>query len=646
MKIAGLKAETEEKQGRQLASVPIAAMLLSVLLLGSVVYKTFNLGLFGFSFKGAAYLLFLIALFLPLVFIWFPAGKSKKARTVPFYDWILAAISFAIPFYLSLHALDIQNLGWSSGMAPVGVQVICLIFLVPVFEGTRRVGGASLAVICLFFASYPLFAEHMPGLIGGISFPFWRTVTLHVMGGDSMLGMVMDVVGNVVIGYLLFGVAFSVTGGGSFFIKLAMSILGKYRGGTAKVSILSSAFFGSISGSVVANVIGTGVVTIPSMKKSGYPAHYAAAVEACASTGGTLMPPVMGSSAFFCAQFLGVPYYKVALAAFIPSLLYYTGLFFQIDGYAAKVGMKGMTKEELPSLRETMKEGWIYLVALAVLIFFIFNRQEARAPFYCTAALFVFLAFDKKTRLGLGGYKKILLDSGKSIAQICAILLGVGFIVGSLSMTGVAHSFSFDVVALAGNNLALLLILGAGASFILGMGMVSSAAYLFLALILAPALIHAGVVPMAAHMFVMYCGMISFITPPVALGSIAAAGLADCSAMKTGFKSMQLGMAIYFVPFALALNPALIGYGKAYIVAASICANILGIFLLSGALESCLFFVGYIRAGWRILFAASGLLLMCPSWQLAAIGAALGVVVCIVCRKENKSGIAREKILR
>ena len=637
MSIGKIAMENENKQSRDVLKSAIIPLILSIILIGSVIYKIFNLNFFGISFIGAGYLLFLISLFLPLTFVWFPASKKRKNAGMSVIDWILATISFLIPFYLFLHALDIQNYGWSSGTAPMHVKVMCLILLIPVFDATRRVGGTSLAVICFGFATFPLFARYLPGMIGGISFPFWRTVTLHVLGGDSMLGMVMDTVGNVVIGYLLFGVVFSVTKGGDFFLALALSILGKFRGGMAKTAVLASSFFGSISGSVVANVIGTGVVTIPSMKKSGYSPTYAAAVEACASTGGTLMPPVMGSSAFFCAQFLGIPYYQVALAAFIPSVLYYIGLLLQVDGYAARHGLQGIPKEELPSKREILKDGWVYLCAMFILIILIFYRQEARAPFYCTLSLLILLNFKKDKRVSWAILKKILLDSGKSIAQICTILLGVGFIVGSLSITGVAHSFSFDVVNFAGNNLYLLLLFGALASFILGMGMVSSAAYLFLALILAPSLVKLGVYPLAAHLFVMYCGMISFITPPVALGSIAAAGIANAPPMKVGIQSMKLGIGIYFVPFALALNPALVGHGSFLIVALSVLFAIFGLMMLSGSIETYSAFYGHIRKQWRIPLFISGILLLCPSWIINIIGAAIGVIFFFIIKYDNKT---------
>ncbi|MDD3657145.1 MAG: TRAP transporter fused permease subunit [Atribacterota bacterium] len=615
---------------REFSSTPGIALVLSTLIIIYVIYKVFNLNFVGISYKAASYLFLLINAILPLVFIWFPATKYEDKKTIPLYDWIIIILVFSISFYLSINAINIQNLGWSAGTAPWIVRVMCLILLIAVLEALRRVSGNILFLICLFFASYPIIAGYMPGILGGISFPFWKTITLHVLGGESMLGMVTRIVGNVVIGYLLFGVVFTFTGGGKFFIELATCILGKYRGGIAKVAVLSSAFFSSLSGSVVSNVISTGSFTIPAMKKSGYPPYFAAATEAVASTGGVLMPPVMGSVGFFCAQFLGIPYYQVALAAAIPSICYYTSLFVQIDLMAAKMGLVGIEEESQTSLKEIMKEGWYYLFVLFTLTFFIFQRQVAQAPFYAIAVLFILSMMKKTTRLNIDSLRNMVINSGKSIAEIGAILLGIGFIVGSLSMTGVVSSFSYEIVTLAKNNLTLILIFGATASFILGTGMVDVAAYIFLSLAIAPAIIRLGVYPLAAHLFVIYTAMISYITPPVALGAITAAGMAGANATKTGFTSMKIGIVGYIIPFAFVFNPALVGHGSFWKILISIIAAFLGIIFLSESIQKCSLKLIKLYTFERITFFISGLLLFFPIWQFQIIGVILGIAMQII----------------
>jgi len=629
------KSREDISRTREFSSTPRLALVLSTLLIVYVLYKVFNLNILGIHYKAAGYLLLLINAFLPLVFIWFPATKNKSKKNIPLYDWVIIILIMSISFYLFLNAIKIQNLGWSFGTAPFFVQIMCLILFITVLEATRRVGGTFIFLICLFFATYPLFAGYMPGILSGISFPFWRTVTLHVLGGDSMLGMVMRVVGNIVIGYLIFGIVFTATGGGEFFISLAICLLGKYRGGIAKVSVLASAFFGSLSGSVVSNVISTGAITIPAMKRSGYPPYLAAAVEAVASTGGVLMPPVMGSVGFFCAQFLGIPYYQVALAAAVPSLCYFTSVFIQIDIIAAKIGLVGFEKESLPSFKETMKAGWYYIFVLFILTFFIFQRQVAQAPFYSIAALLILSMINKTTRITLSSLKNIVVNSGKSIAEICGILLGVGLIVGSLSLTGVVSSFSYEVVLLAKNNLALILIFGAIASFILGTGMVDVAAYIFLSLAIAPAIIRLGVYPLAAHLFVIYCAMASYITPPVALGAITAAGIAGAPNVKVSFKAMQIGMVAYFIPFVFVLNPALVGHGSFWKIIISIIATIAGITFLSEGIQGCSINLRKLHFSERVIFFISGILLFSPIWQLVAIGAVLGVASRFIVRWKN-----------
>ncbi len=595
----------------------------------SVVIKIFNVKLFGFTFEGASYLYLLVATFLPLIFIWFPVDKSNKSTIIVVYDWVLFTFSFAFPFYLFLHAIDIQNLGWGSGTAPFLVKLFSLFFILIVLEAIRRISGLSLFLICLFFALFPLFAEHMPGVLSGITFPFWRTVSLHVMGGDSLFGMVMRVVGDLVVGYLIFGVLFEITGGGKFFLDLSFCLLGRVRGGAAKTAVLASSFFGSLSGSPTSNVISTGIVTIPAMKKTGFPAHFAAAVEAVASTGGSIMPPVMGSAGFLCAQFLGIPYYQVALAALIPSLLYYFGVFIQVDMYAGRNVKKGLAKENIPKLINVLKGGWYYFFAMIVMIYFIFMRQEAKAPFYAVALLLIFSMINKETRLNFKALQNSVIATGKLVSTVCATLLGVGFVVGSLSITGVAHSFSYEVVRISGNNLVLLLITGAMASFVLGMGMVASAAYLFLALTLSPALIRIGVTPLSAHMFVLYWGIISNITPPVALASMTAAKLADASDTKVGLTAMKLAMSIYIIPFAFVFNPALIGHGSIIEVAVSVLFAVLGLILMSTGLQGYFNKTGNLNIFWRCVLVFAGSLLFFNKFKSLVIGIVLGIITLI-----------------
>ena len=427
-------------------------------------------------------------------------------------------------------------------------------------EAVRRVGGPLLLGICVFFFAFPLFADHMPGFLWGASSDFPSLLRLHAMGTESIIGVPMRVVAGLLIGFLLFGSALVATGGGEFFMTFATALMGKSRGGPAKVAILSSGLFGSLSGSVISNVVTTGQMTIPTMKRVGYPAAYAGAVEACASTGGALMPPVMGAVAFIMAEYLNISYATVMIAAVVPAFLFYIALLFQADMYAVSHGLKGQPAEEIPNLWETVKSGWHFLFSLVLLIYLlVWVGIEAHAPFYATALLLATSAVNGaitgKNPIRLENFTVLIIDSVKNITNIVGILAGIGMIVGSLSYTGVGGAFSRELVQFAGSNVYLLLLFGAITSFILGMGMTVSACYIFLAVVLGPALIDSGLDPVASHLFILYWGMLSYITPPVALAAVAAATIANASAMKTGFLAMRLGIDQLHPAFSVRAEP-------------------------------------------------------------------------------------------
>lgn len=601
------------------------------------VLNIFLLKPFGFMLIENAYHYWLIALYVSLVFIVFPASKSSPRHKIPWYDYFLFFLCFGTSVYFASSALEITGKGWAF-IAPLlpTLLSVCLWFMV--IEAVRRTSGIVLAIVCGFFSFYPLFAGYMPGLLEGIPFSFLATARYHTMSTASMFGIPTQTVGSLLIGFMVFGVALQATGGGKFFLDFALSLMGKARGGPAKVSVISSALFGTMSGSVISNVLVDGPYTIPAMIKTGYPAHYAAAIEATTSTGGALMPPIMGASAFIMASFLGIPYLKVVVCAVVPSLLYYAGLFFQIHAFALRTGLKGLPESEVPSLWVTMKQGWFFfvaLVALIVLVFFLGN--EAHAPFYAMAILFLCAMVRKETRLSGRGFLEFIADSGRSMAELTAILTGVGLVIGTMSMTGIGHSISYELVALAGGNLFLLLLMGAFASFILGMGMTSSACYIFLAITLAPALVGLGLNAIAVHLFVLYWGLVSFITPPVALGAITAASIAGANPMRTGYAAMRLGSVIYFVPFFFVLNPALILIGSPTDILFSVTTALAGVYLLSSGLEGYMIGIGKIGFLSRVLIGVSGVALAVP-WRIfeAAGVFVLGVTVAYSFWKKRK----------
>ena len=606
--------DAAQSPGLPPASRPTGAAYWAVLVLAAVglamtINQTFVLGMLGFQPLGNGFLYYLIGIFLAVAFLCFPA-RARDARRVPWYDWLLAVAALGSTIYLAQHALQIISEGWEFS-APVEAMVASSIVVVLALEGVRRCGGLPLLIVALVFGAYPLFADHMPGFLWGNSYDLAGTIRAHVLGVESIIGIPMQVVANLVIGFVVFGSTLTVSGGGEFFMKLATAMMGRSRGGPAKVAVVSSAFMGSLSGSVISNVLTTGAITIPVMKRTGYPPHYAAAVEACASTGGTLMPPVMGAVAFIMASFLGVSYAEVMVAAFLPALLFYVALLMQVDNYAAKNGLRGLDPEDIPSTVETLKDGWPYLLSLVALIYMLLvMRLEAYAPYYATLALLVISLFRRSHRLNWTRAKELLLDLARSVGNLVAILVGIGLVVGGLSYTGVAGAFSRELLLYAGNSIPLMLIAGAVTSFILGMGMTVSACYIFLSILLAPALVKAGLHPLGSHLFILYWGMMSYITPPVALAAITAAGIAKADNTRTGLYAMRLGSILFILPFLFVLNPSLILQGPVGWILWSTTTALLAIWLFASALEGYLYRIGAI--GWpsrAVLLLGGGVLI-------------------------------------
>ena len=564
----------------------------------------------------------LMGLLLPLCFLIYPSFRSPKSLWL---DGVLSLAACCACVFFFINAETMLDYGWEFSAPAYAVWVSYLLWAL-IMEGVRRSGGWVLFVLVLVFSLYPIVADMLPGPISGMSSTASETASYHVMSIESILGLPFRAFAQLVIGFLIFGIALQHTGGGRFFINLAFAMFGHVRGGSAKVAIVSSGLMGSMSGSVITNVLTTGQMTIPAMQKNGMEKEYAAGVEACASTGGVLLPPIMGSTAFVMATFLNVAYTTVALAAAIPAFLYFFGLFIQVDAYAARKGLVGTPRDELPSLTETMKQGWFYIAAFMVLIFLlVYLQREAVAPFYATGMLLVLNQLSPSHRWNLKAGGAFLVATGKLLMELLTIMAGVGLIVGALSVTGLSGTLVNDLLYLAGDSTLLLLLMGAFTSFFLGIGMTVTAAYVFLAIILAPALIQGGLDPMSVHLFILYWGMLSFITPPVALGAFAAASIAGASALATGFKAMRLGSVIYFIPFFFVLEPALILSGTLRETLFATIKVIVGIILIAGTLQRYVLGVGFLdRSGplgvvGRALVIIGGGLIALPTTEVIGI---------------------------
>jgi len=621
---AALQDEAEAERQTFSGVARWAIILGTVAAIGLAINQLFNLRLGDFSMLEGQYLYILAGIFLSLSFLCFRAYGPKSAR-VPWYDWILAGLAAGAAAFFAWTASDSLDGGWEYAPPDYAVYV-SLLFYALILEATRRAGGLILFAIVLLFSLYPTFASHVPDPLSGFQQPFLDVVPYLMISSEASFGIPMRAFGNLVIGFILFGAILQFTGGGKFFNDLALALVGRFRGGAAKVAIFASGFMGSMSGSVISNVLTTGSVSIPAMKKTGFDARYAAATEACASTGGVLMPPIMGATAFVMASWLNRPYVEIMLAAAMPSILYYFGLFAQIDAYAARRGLKGLSRDVLPRVLETLKTGWIYIFVFALLIFLMVAfRWETTAPFYAIALLLVVNQFMRSHRFTLSGFLDMIVKVGRTLAELTAVLLGIGMIVGAFQATGLSGPLATELIALAGDSVFLLLIMGALTSFVFGMGMTVTACYIFLAVVLAPALEQAGLNVLAVHLFILYWGMVSYITPPVALGAFAAASMAGASAMRTGVEAMRLGGVIYIAPFFFVLNPALIGEaGAAEVIAVFACA-LIGVWFISAAMQGYVSFVGGFPGGpvglaARLVLALAGLMVAAPAGGVMGIG--------------------------
>lgn len=603
-------------------TVVVATLTVAGVVLAMNQVFFWNLG--GLAMLTNSFLYLLIACFIPVVFIIWPARQAMERQSPgpPWYDVAIAATFAACCLYLAVNGVEIQEYGWEF-VAPATATVLSFVLWALVLEALRRTAGWIVAVLALAFSLYPMAAEGFPiRILQGISYDLPTLAQIHVMGAESILGLPLETAGHILIGFLLFGVVLQHTGGADFFHGLSMALFGRYRGGSAKVTVASSASMGMMSGSAVSNVLTTGPMTIPAMKRTGFSARMAGGVEATASSGGSITPPIMGTAAFLMVSFVGVAYTEILIAATIPALLYFLGVFLQIDGYAARRGLRGTPRDELPRLGASLLAGWPYLGTLGLLTVLLFTTDsESQVPYWVVGLLLVIGLVTPGLRFGPRQWLGMVLDIGRTLGQIVAIIAGIGLFLGGLSATGVALSLSRDLVALMGDHLMPILIASAAVCFILGMGLTISAAYVFLAIVMVPAVTSLGVDPLAAHLFVIYWASVSYITPPVGLAAFAASGIAKSRPMATCVEAMKLGAVKYVVPFGFVLNPALVAQAGPVQVALALMAGIAAVYALSCAISGWL--VGVERrpgAVARIALAIGGFLMFLTTSLVSLLG--------------------------
>jgi TRAP transporter 4TM/12TM fusion protein len=440
--------------------------------------------------------------------------------------------------------------------------VPAVIAIAGVIEGTRRHCGLVLAILAGLFIAYGLFGSVLPGVFSAVQVAPARYALYLYNDTNGIPGLVLNVGATQILGFIVFGAVLNAVGGSAILTDLAMAAMGHRRGGPAKVAILASSLFGTLSGSTVANVMSTGVVTIPMMKRSGFPARYAAAIEAVSSNGGQIAPPVMGATAFVIAEFLQVSYASVVLAALLPAAAYYVMLYLQVDRYAAVQGLVGESRETLPRLGPSVLKAWPLILPIGVLMYFLFGLgySAGKAALYSAIVAYaghlVFAPLGAKRFALLGD---IAFDAGKTLIPILLVCGVAGIIIGTINLTGLGFALTLSLghVAETGGALALLAV-AAAIAIVLGVGMPTTGVYVVVSVLLAPALVRAGIGEMSAHLFIFYFGLLSMLTPPVAIASYAAASLAGSDMWRTGVTGVQLAIVAYLIPFVFAFNPALL----------------------------------------------------------------------------------------
>jgi TRAP transporter 4TM/12TM fusion protein len=589
--------------------VRIATDLLQAVLLICVVGWALDLPrrLFGASFYTEQLLAVSLGLSLALSFI--------SARLRPAWlGWLAAAVALAICGYI---ALRYETLTLSIALMPTDGIIGSAILILLVLEATRRSAGGILVIIILVICAYVFIGPHMPGDFATRPVSLSRLLVYLGIDTNGMIGNILSVAVLIVVPFTLMGQVLGRTGGAHYFADLAMSAMGNFRGGAAKIAVVGSALFGMISGAAVSNVMAVGIVTIPLMSRSGFSRTRAAAIEAVGSTGGQLMPPVMGAAAFIMAEFLQVPYGSVVIAATIPAVLYYAALFIHVDLEAAKHGIGRAQVDEMPPFREVLRSGWHFPIPIAFLISTLvwpeyFQIPIERAAIYSTAMLIVLsMAFGYRgTRVTPAEMLRAVLDTGRAALDIILIGAAAGMVVGALNISGISFGLTLQLIELSGQNLFALLVLTAIISIILGMGMPTVSVYVLTASLLAPSIVKLGVSPMAAHMYVMYFGMLSMITPPVAIAAYAAANIARVSGWTAGWTAVVVGWSTFFIPFLFVTEPSMLMNDTALSIGWNFARNILGIFVGTAGIVGFAF--SPLGVPMRIAFGASALAILIP----------------------------------
>jgi TRAP transporter 4TM/12TM fusion protein len=573
----------------------------------------------------------------PLIFLLYPFSKRSPRDRVQAMDLLGAAVSVLISVYIIWHH---ERIAWRFPYVdPVSLwdNVMAVLAILVTLEVTRRTVGWSLVILAFVFILYALLGAYLPGVLAirGVSLTLLLE-QLYLLP-EGIFGTTTGVSSTFVYLFILFGAFLKFSRVGDFFVDAALSLFGKARGGPAKVAIFSSCLFGTMSGSAVANVFATGTFTIPLMMSIGYRPYFAAAVEAAASTGGQIMPPIMGSAAFIMSDFTGIPYLDICVAALVPALLFYFCLYLMLDFRAINRGLTGLQENKIPSFRKTMLWGSHLVAPVLVIIFLLaFRFSPTYAAFYAILSTIAVCMLRKHTRIGGTAFISALKTGATNALSVTACLVCAGIVVGITGLTGLGLKFTATIVYLAGGNLPLALVIISIVTLILGMGLPTPAAYLLVAIFGAPALVELGVSKMVAHLFCFYYAILSAITPPIAMAAYAGASIARCDFMKTSFSSISLGVTGFIVPYVFIFNPALILEGSSWpFIFFTIGSCTLGVFAISAAIQG--WFWGKTDIFQRLVLIVASVLFLESWWPGLMKPLGVGLLVFLYLLKRKKS---------
>ncbi len=611
-------------------------LITAVLLASIAVFLTiYHLALAGFGEADAMSVrstdLFLIG---SVIIIMKPLGRKswkEPYKLISLVDLAIIIVAFISALNIIIDPVSFAFREMSPALRDYVLGAVMILF---VLEISRRTLGWVMIAVPAFFMLHTVFGNYFPGILNTPPIKWESLIThLYVRGSAGIFGIPMGCLSSYIYVFLVFAAVLAATGCGKFLVNLSFALTGNQTGGPAKAAVLSSATMGTISGSAVANVVTTGSFTIPLMKRVGYPPYFAGAVEALASSGGQLMPPVMGAAAFIMAEFLGMPYGKIIIAAAIPAVLYFLSVFIAVHLRAQKLGLKTMARSELPALWPIIRDGWSYLIPLLVIVYLLLMGTSAQMAAVVSTFLVVIL-----TIIHLRGFiskRNVMMIFTKALSSsltVTSAVAAAGIVVGCVELSGVAFQLTTILVEWGKGHIGPILFITMTISLILGMGLPTSAVYILVATIVAPILIKIGVPAISAHMFVFYYGIIAVITPPVSVAAFAAAGIAESDPIKTGFEAFRIGFASYLVPFFFVLNPVLLAQGDPVHVVISFVTASMGIFALGAATEGWL--ITKMPMWMRVVLFANAILLIDPRLLTDAVG--VGIMVLAVWLQKYK----------